>query len=214
MGRIGQGLYRQKTQKERVCGKCKNPIHIGEEYIFHKAYRGGKRIICTRPECRFRPSELTSSDKLATLYGAQEEIGDADTISALVDALDSAVSAAEETAQGYNDSADNMDEYFPNSSQVDEIREKASSCENWQTELEDAKGKAEEAQTEIDNKDVEKSELGTELDELEAKEGTTAGEDSRKNAIPEEIEDLETEIDELFEEAKSAAEEASGSLEL
>ena len=101
--------------------------------------------------CRPRPSELTTSDKLARLYAQQEDIDDVlktvsptlEFLNKLLETLDFAIGEVEEVEEEYSISADNMEEYFPGSYQVDEIRDKADACAEWRDELENVKDEVE-----------------------------------------------------------------------
>ncbi len=149
MTRIGRGLNKQKSREVRKCGKCGKEIAVGEEYIFFKPRYGGKRIRCTRPECRFRPSEMTSSDKLSQVYAVQENFDDISSSTSWVDIdssglrdiaseLSNAASEVQDVADGYNESAENIRNSFSASSVADECEEKANECEEWANALEEA----------------------------------------------------------------------------
>lgn len=70
----------RKAQGQCRCGKN---INKGDEYYWHKNRYGPKVVRC--PDCPFRRSETVSSDKLSTLYAAQEALQDSITA---VDELD------------------------------------------------------------------------------------------------------------------------------
>lgn len=124
------------------CGRCGQPIEPGQRYLYWQFRYGGKRTrheACGRP----RPSELTSSDKLSRLYAAQEGVedflaGEWAELADLAEALEAAASEARDVAAEYELAADAVDEHFPGSYQVDEIRDKASEAEQWADELEGA----------------------------------------------------------------------------
>lgn len=65
----------KKARKDQgSCGKCGEPILAGDPYIWAKPRYGGKRVRCVKYHaCRFRPSQLTSSEIKGTIYGAQED---------------------------------------------------------------------------------------------------------------------------------------------
>ena len=138
-----------KARKEYKCGKCGATIHKGEEY--YRIFQRFRKPIIRCKKCRPRPSELTTSDKLSRLYSASEDIEDKlkeaeptkEFLQELLETLEFAISEAEEVGEEYNESADNMEEYFPNSPLVDEIRERADNCEEWLDELESAKDEVE-----------------------------------------------------------------------
>ena len=115
---------------------CNTKIGVNDPYKWIKARYGPRRVFCG---LHFpRPSEMTSSDKLSVIYGAREDIEDtlgvfmsADNDSLLtsfddlVNALESGSGSVNESADEYEMSADNIEQYFSNSPKVDEIREKA-----------------------------------------------------------------------------------------
>jgi len=130
-------ISHHKARKEYICDKCHQPIPKGTQYVqcmefMHNPTR-------RHETCGYKPSETVSSEHLQNLYSAQEDIQaaimarDPETIcSAVSDAKD----VAEEESQSYNDSADNREEFFPNS--ADEIREKSQACDDWAGELDSA----------------------------------------------------------------------------
>lgn len=54
------------------CGKCSVKIEKGDSYYWLAFRYGGKRVRCSKPECRFMRSDTTQS-KLAAAYSAQED---------------------------------------------------------------------------------------------------------------------------------------------
>jgi len=147
-------IHRQAARQEYACQKCGKTISKGTVYLTYKHRYARRTIRCVA--CYPRASELTTSEKLSALYGAQETVGDvtaalqqasvqdmtAEAMRKVLGDLHSEVASAQETAQDvagqYEESADNMEQYFPGSSRVDEIRDKASSCEDWAGELDNA----------------------------------------------------------------------------
>lgn len=125
--KIGRGLYRRKTRKGGVCEKCGGEIKKGEDYISYSPYRGSPHIRCTKSECAFKQSEMTSSEHLANLYQAREalEIASATEVpDTILSELDNAIATAEEEEGSYNESADNMEEKFPGADTVTAVRKK------------------------------------------------------------------------------------------
>ena len=144
---------KSKRGKEVSCGRCQLAIEPGMEYLHFQKYRSQKQIRCTAHPPK--QSELTGSDKLATLYGTSEGLdNDAEAfrtggeVNDLADALDMAVEAVREVGEGYQESADAVGEYFPGSSQVEEIEEKAAQCEEWADALEQAASEVRDAEKE------------------------------------------------------------------
>ena len=142
----------QRSRSARQCSACGGAIAKGEPYIWVKSRYGPRRERCVKPECQFRQSELTSSEKLSQFYGAQENIEDAvdafrkcdgkdafsDALKCLIGEIESARDEITEVSEQYEESAQNMDEYFPGSSQVDEIREKAENAQTVVDEIDTA----------------------------------------------------------------------------
>lgn len=157
---------------EHVCGKCSVKIRasrdekkrvpnkrtgktewktvriLGDSYIWIKFNRGPKKIRCAQPSCTFRASDMTTSDKLARAYGAQEQAedeistwgGTADDPASTDDlkqALDTAAEEIREVAGEYGESADSLEQTFTGGSPtIDECREKQENLESWADELE------------------------------------------------------------------------------
>lgn len=127
----------QRAKKDQgSCGRCGKPITPGMPYRWRKPRYGGKSIRCMDSACGFRPSEMTGSAHLQTIYGAQEDWQEAyarytrgeSDIAALADDLESASQAIREEGESYQESADNQGEYFPGSEQVETAEANATSC--------------------------------------------------------------------------------------
>lgn len=139
MPRINTVKKARKAQGS--CCKCGKAIEKGDAYRWIKARYGPKRSCCS--SCQFRGSDLTSSDKLAQAYGAQEDAQDAiedwdgQDASELRSALETAAEAIREVAGEYQESADAIMEHFPNGSPTsEECEEKAGELESWADEIE------------------------------------------------------------------------------
>lgn len=114
-----------------------NPaVKKGESYYHWQRYRSKKQYSVTPP----KRSQLTSSGKLATIYDAEDNVGnfgidssDRDCLLMSLQNFEGAVREAgesfREVSEEYNESADNLEEYFSGSQQIDDIREKAEACE-------------------------------------------------------------------------------------
>lgn len=126
------------------CRACGDELPAGAAYRWIKPRYGSKVVRCLKAECRFRSSDLTSSDKLARVYSAQETLEDAiagwdgedgeDVKQALTDAAEEIRDVASE----YESSADSIESAFSSSSTADECREKAEALESWADEIESA----------------------------------------------------------------------------
>jgi len=124
------------------CGNCGKPIEVGDSYVWHQFKFGSKRVRCDSAACYFKPSELTTSDKLSRLYGAQENAeGQLDDWSRedtadLQAIVDEAANEIREVAEEYRESASNMEEHFPGGCPaIDECNEKGDECDGWADEL-------------------------------------------------------------------------------
>lgn len=152
----------KKARKEWPCSKCGKTIEKGQPYRWWQHMHAPVTARCMG--CGYpRPSELASSDKLAAVLSAQEAVEDAmadvsnaadkDSFDSALEALKSAVSEAaeqiREAGEGYGESADNMEQAFPNgSSVIDDIREKADTCGTWADNLESAASELESVEVE------------------------------------------------------------------
>lgn len=195
-----------KSQVARKDYKCRHgcEIHKGERY-----YRAKKKFQKPRFGCLqhpFKGSELATSGKVASLLGIKEDLAglsfNEENVESIADSLDDAASRAREVGEEYEESANNMEEYFPSSSQVDDIREKAENCESWADALENAAGEVRDLVGEI-------QELKTKKDKLQEQEHNMvqAGEDTEK--IGNQINDLETQIQAKLDEVSDKVSEAS-----
>lgn len=145
--RINHVTKARKAQGE--CGACGKEVAAGTAYKWVKARYGPKRV--RHEDCpTWKASELTSSDKLAAAYGAQEDIYEAianwapdpnePDASDIVEALEAAASTIrDEVAEGYRESASNIEDGFGHStSQSEELEGKADEADTWADEVEQA----------------------------------------------------------------------------
>jgi len=127
------------------CVRCGAVIQIGESYKWFRFRWGSKVVFCGVHSPRL--SEMTTSDKLARLYGARESvedaISDADSIETLSSALEEAISTAEEVGSEYESSLENMPDGLQQSATGEAIQEKIDACSAWATELESCKAELE-----------------------------------------------------------------------
>lgn len=124
------------------CARCGTEILKGDSYKWFKFRWGSKIIFC---EAHYpRLSEMTTSDKLARLYAAQEEIeGAMSDRESIITALEDAISTAEEVGSEYESSLENMPEGLQQSATGEAIQEKIDACSAWATELETCKDEIE-----------------------------------------------------------------------
>lgn len=194
------------SQKARKDYKCRRgcEIHKGEIY-----YRAKKKFQSPRFGCSqhpFKGSELATSGKIASLLGIQESLAETkftvDYVESISGDLESAAESAREVGEEYEESASNMEEYFPSSSQVDDIREKSENCDSWADALESAAGEVSDMASEI-------QELANQKDKLQEQEHTLVQEGKDTKEVNEQIEALETEIQSKLDEVSEKVSEAS-----
>lgn len=136
--------YVKKSRKAQPnCGKCGAELPVGSAYKWVQPRYQGIRTRCM--SCpSWRPSELTSSSQLSTIYGAQEawdnDLGQG--FASLEDAASSLRSAAEEirsAGEAYEESASNMEDGFGHETMMsEELKEKGESVVSWADEIEQA----------------------------------------------------------------------------
>lgn len=147
-------LDHEFTQTPLRCGHCGEDINIGDPYKWvapraHRASRGTRKV--RHQTCPgWKPSELTSSPHLATLYAAQEAAEEAasalqapttpeDAEAFLEDLrgiLEACAADAMEAAESYRESAEAIEEGFQHPTyQSEELMEKSSEIEYWCDEL-------------------------------------------------------------------------------
>lgn len=134
MARINTVQHARKDQGH--CGRCGDGIVPGSPYRWTQGRYRPRMVRCMKATCNFRPSEMTGSSHLQTIYGAQEGWQEAwarynrdGDIGALADDLESAAQAIREEGESYQESADSQGEYFPGSEQVETLEANATSCE-------------------------------------------------------------------------------------
>lgn len=209
MARITHVKAARKTKGQRRCWRCNKDINEGDSYSW-VALRVGRmstrKNFCT--EHPPRASDMTTSDKLARLYEAQESVEDAldgdFTRDDVAQALRDAGEAAQEVAQEYEESADNIEEGFGHETQMsEEIREKSSNCEDWSSTLDSAADDVESLDDPDDEDDVK-----------EAAEAHLASEEGDEDYDDELRVEIETEVDRRREEIRNVAENAISELYL
>jgi hypothetical protein len=140
------------------CGKCGKTIKKGSPYRWAKGRYTSKKVRCGEVACVFRPSDLTGSDKLGRVYGAQEAAEDAlgtwtpeDGVEGLQSLCDDMANELREVAQEYRDAAEAM------GGAGAEMEEKADNLESWADTVESASGDVDEFTPEkADAKDEKK----------------------------------------------------------
>lgn len=157
----------KKAQKDQGTCTCGKEIKAGEPYKWAKGRYGPRMVRCD--SCRFRQSDLTSSDKLSRVYGAQEEAEDAlaswdgEDADEARSILENLAASIREVSEEYQESADNIHENFSESSTADECEEKAQDLESWADSIEGAMDDIED----FDEDDVEPEEGVSKEDAIE-----------------------------------------------
>lgn len=135
-------------------------IKKGETYYSWKFRYGGPRKSKTYPE----PSQLTNSPFLQTVYGAAEQIDEAED----ADALRSIAQEVRDAGEECQSSLDNMPEGLQQGSTGELLQTRIDNCEAWADEIERVADDLEEKLGEIDDKEDEQASLRSQRDEWEA----------------------------------------------
>lgn len=220
------------------CGRCNKTIKKGEPYRWTKPRYGGKKIRCMDAACRFRSSDLTSSDKLSRAHAAGEAVEDAleafresREIEDLNSALSDAAEQLREVAGEYRESADNMESGMNGNRMpmCDELEEKAQNLEDKADEMdggslpeleeEDPADLTDDQikellESEHGDLDSYATELLTESDEHFTDKPKEGQEELVTNKIDELVEGKRTELKEEYEQAvENWVEEVCGEVE-
>lgn len=131
-----------RSTQDYGCGRCGDPIPKGSQYRWAKpGFRSrGKLIRCMKPECSFRQSELTTSNK-SIAYAAQEsgtddlDAWDRETFEDLEAIRDAVVEGATECLEQYQSAQDAWGE-SSGGAENEEWAEYIGSLEAWIDELE------------------------------------------------------------------------------
>lgn len=157
-------LVKKCRKDQGKCRRCQAEIKKGDPYRWIKFAFGPRFVYCQ--DHYPRPSEMTMSDHLSNLYLAREDVEDCidevngalqydgmlfviDNTTTLVEFIADAAEVADNERDSYEESAMNVDEHFPGSSQVDEIQEKANACSEWSDDLSEARDWIEEKAKEL-----------------------------------------------------------------
>lgn len=120
-------------------------VEKGDSYYWWKFRYGGKRCSKTRP----KPSQLTQSEFLSSLYSIQENIegysvSSKEEMEEFASALEDAASEIQQLGEDCSGKADNMENAFPNGNPTIELlRERAEACDRISDELSTASSEAE-----------------------------------------------------------------------
>lgn len=190
----------KKARKDnKVCKK-------GESYYHWTPYGSGKRYSKTYP----RGSQLCSgrkSEVMASQEGLADDLEAASDAEAIKAACENCAEAFRGQGEEYNESAENMREYFPDSEQADNMEEMGNSLETQADELE---GLDFDAPEEFDDHEPEEpysGQFGTEGEYEEALNEYDLLKSEWDSLTEESKDEIEAFIDNLKEEAQSASDE-------
>ncbi len=139
----------KKSRKAWRCSKCGGALPIGSGYIWWK-YMRGPTIRWGLEHGHPRPSDLTTSDKLANLYLAQETIEDitfapseieeiSEDLGGIASEVEEAGALVDEAIAGYQESVEQITQYFPNGNPTsEECEEKIGEAETWRETFNEA----------------------------------------------------------------------------
>jgi hypothetical protein len=205
----------QGTCRRNGCGKT---ILTGDSYYWFANLIGRssqRKNFCA--EHRPKPSEMTTSDKLSRLYGAQEELetalSKATTYEDIASALRDAANEAREVGEEYQESLSNMPEGLQQGQTGQDIEEKAQNCESWADELESAADEIESKDDDDIDDDAECQNCSHPYSEHE--DGKACKHEKDEDSDEEDCTCTEFEADDSgLEEARSQADDAAGNLSI
>lgn len=165
-----------------ACGKCSTPIKVGSPYRWWKFRYGGRRVRCMNPACAPRPSDLTQSEFLGTLYDIEEtvstavaELRDGGEPSDCAQALRDAAEELRNLGTDCQDKLDNMPESLQQGDTGQLLENRAQECESKADELDSAADEIDSVELETDvDRFIEREEFKREENETD--------EDFRKRA--------------------------------
>lgn len=119
------------------CGHCHQEIPVGAPYIWVKQRFQAKRVRCTAHACRFRPSELTTSEIRSLLYGAQESWEDLDQDARTQQEAESITESCQEACELIQEKMDNIESGCGHTGLpvYEELEERLGELESWVEEL-------------------------------------------------------------------------------
>ncbi len=143
---------RKARQNQGFCSSCGTELKKGMPYRWIKFRYQAKRKRCMADDCRFRQSDMTTSDKLSRFYAANENIEDviansrkfledstgeefAGYLNDIKEALEEAQGEYEEVATEYTEGAENILDHFSESEVADEMISKADQMEEFRGQM-------------------------------------------------------------------------------
>lgn len=201
MARITTVKSARATPMPRVCRRCSYTIQVGDTYRYFKKRYGGTSIYCEKHHPR--ASEMTSGKTAALLAIGEglEEGMKAASVEDLASALETAAGEAENLADEYQESADNIVEGFGHETFMsEELQEKADEVREWAEALSSAA-------TEAGDLEVDESEKPEPPDQ-QSFDSESAYDKAHEEWEAEVEEWHQSKEDELLEEAQGHFEEA------
>lgn len=125
-----------KAAKDYVCEKCDEPIKKGDQYLSYKVGFRSRYVHRRHVGCRPRPSELESSmlaEAYAAIEGAEDAIGDAESVEDVVEAVHSAAEGFDSVAQQYEDAYEQVPNYDLEE-RANQLRDAQGEIESWEPE--------------------------------------------------------------------------------
>ena len=188
---------KQARKDQGKCSVCGKEIKAGDPYKWVKPQYRSKIIAC--PACRIKESRLHSG-RVAQLLEIGESLEDilAGDIESIADGLRDTANDVKQIAEECQEACDNQREYFPDAEQAQENEDKATSLNEWADELESAADEIDSMLSEIQELTDEQDKLRLRLDELKdftEKKQLTEAEETEKEAIEGQIDELQENID-------------------
>lgn len=125
----------QNSRKPVTCSHCHTTLPPGSTYRWIKPRYGSKHIRCTKPECQFKPTDLSMSKTARieeAIDDARTDIYIASSHDELQTVLQSVADVAREVADEYQEASDN----WAGGNGHEEFQEKADMCNSFADELE------------------------------------------------------------------------------
>lgn len=210
MARVHYVKAARASRQARRCHGCSKEIKVGDPYKWFANRIGrmsSRKNYCEN--CRIRPSDMTTSPNLSTLYAAQEAAEDAAAKAegSLEDAqiVRDYAEGVREVQSMYEESAQNMEDGFGHATyQSEEIAEKAAACESFADELDSTADDIEgledpdaESESFLDDYDGETDDENVPCDEDEWTEFVETKRAERRDALLDALADAISEGPEL-----------------
>lgn len=133
-------MTKQTARKEYVCDTCKRTIKPGEEYYKH-SFNFSNHTMVRCIDHPFKPSDLTQSEYLKTIYQIQEnnniDASEFDTVEDIIEVRDEIQSELESLRDETQDKLDNMPDSLRDSPNGELLQERIDNLDNAISELSD-----------------------------------------------------------------------------